>query len=59
MKLENILMADGSDQAELKISLSKLIAPDVPRKASQIGNLCYAAPEILQDEYCGIQVDYW
>ena len=59
MKLENILMADGSDQAELKISLSKLIAPNVPRKGSLIGKLCYAAPEILLDEHCGIEVDYW
>jgi serine/threonine protein kinase len=61
LKLENIMMTDGSDKAVPKIvdfGLSKILGPS--EKATEpFGTLSYCAPEVLKQEPYRYSCDVW
>ena len=59
IKIENILVTDNSEEAEVKIAdfgFSKVFGPN-ELKESSMGTLCYCAPEIFLGKPCGKEVD--
>ncbi len=61
MKLDNIMMLDDTDQADVKVvdfGLSRILGPG-EMSAEPYGTLGYAAPEVLLERPYGKAVDIW
>lgn len=61
LKLENIIMSDDSDQAELKVidfGISIILAPG-QTSTDAYGTLVYVAPEVLTGKPYDKAVDLW
>lgn len=61
LKLENIMMTDGSDKAVPKIvdfGLSKILGP-TEKATEPFGTLSYCAPEVLKQEPYRFSCDIW
>lgn len=61
LKLENIMMSDTTDRAQVKIvdfGLSKLLGPS-ETSTDPFGTITYVAPEVLLQKPYGKEVDVW